>query len=49
MQFPSKLFQTLSISGVIYQEICVGYFEAVMIIPFDEIFFHFFSALKTLK
>lgn len=49
MQFPSKLFQTLSISGVIYQEICVGYFEAVMIIPFDEIFFSFLFCTEDFK
>lgn len=47
--FPSKLFQGLSISEVIYLEICVSYFEAVMIISFDEIFFFSFSALRTLK
>lgn len=49
MQFPFKLFQALSISEVIYLEICVSYFEVVMIISFDEIFFLLISALRTLK
>lgn len=42
VQFPSKLFQALSISEVIYLEICVSYFEVVMIISFDEVFFFSF-------
>lgn len=45
VQFSSKLFQALSISEMIYLEICVSYFEAVMIISFDEIFFFPFSFL----
>lgn len=39
MQFPFKLLQAFSISEVIYLKICVSYFEALMIISFDGIFF----------